>query len=217
MCDIASFQPMWRSPSTIFVRDALYAGRQPLMNPTVAATSREANMVGAVTFISAGIPIATGEWVNHRISAVAPKTPNTPPATERATASPTNIDSTRWRVNPNVLRTATSRVRARIDMAMVLPETRRIVKTTAPQMLRMNAFTLPKDETNESRKACWLSVLVCCGALRNISSIALDTGATSLGLSTWLIYQPACPLNQLTDSSKYLVLKYNARTGGSTV
>ncbi len=141
---------MCRNPSTIFTRDALYAGSQPLINPTVAATSTDANMVGTVTLMPAGTPIATEECVNQRISKVAATTPSTPPATDKATASPTNIESTRWRVNPSVLSTATSRVRARIDMAMVLPETRRIVKTTAPQMPRMNAFTFPKDETNES-------------------------------------------------------------------
>src|SRR5271168_4543744 len=141
---------MWRRPSTMFTRDALYAGKQPLTNPTIAATSKDASMVGTVTLIPAGTPIATEEWVNQRISKVAARTPSTPPASDKATASPTNIERTRWRVNPSVLSTATSRVRARIDMAMVLPETRRIVNTTAPQMPRMNAFTLPKDDTNDS-------------------------------------------------------------------
>src|ERR1700733_3316945 len=208
---------MWRRPSTILVRDALYAGRHPLTNPTAAATNNETNIVGSVTFISAGIPIATGEWVNPRISRVAPNTPSAPPATDNAMASLTNRDSTRRRVKPSVLSRATSRVRARIDMAMVFAETRRIAKTTAPQMVRMKAFTFPRDDTNESRKACWLSVLVCCGALRNISSIAWETGATSLGDATCVIYHPACPLNQPTDSSRYLVLKYKAREGGSIV
>src|ERR1035438_2166352 len=206
---------MWRSPSTMFMRDALYAGRQPLTKPTVAATDTATSIVGTVTRMPAGIPIARGEWVNPWIAPVAAKTPKIPPATDNATASPTSIASRRWRVNPSVLSTATSRVRPRIDIAMVLADTSRMAKTTAPQMLRIKVLTLPKVATNDSKKACWLSVLVRCGALRNISSIAEETGATSLGEATCVIYQPACPLNQLTDSSKYLVLKYNERAGGS--
>ena len=70
----------------MFMRDALYAGRQPLMNPTVAATNNEVNIVGTVTRMPAGIPIARGEWVNHCIAPVAASTPNIPPATDKATA-----------------------------------------------------------------------------------------------------------------------------------
>src|ERR1700737_4010969 len=98
---------------------------------------------------------------------------------------------------------------------MGLADTRRREKKTPPQMLRIKVFTLPKVATNDSRKACWLSVLVRCGELRNIWSIAEETDATSLGEATCVIYQPACPLNQFTDSSRYFVLKYNARAGGS--
>src|SRR5450631_2824341 len=197
------------------MRAALYAGRQPLTNPTTAATTNDATIVGTVTRMPAGTPIAMEEWVSHWIAPVAARIPSIPPATDSATASPTKIASRRCRVNPSVFNTATSRVRPRIDIAMVLLETSRIAKTTAPQMLRMKVFTFPSVATNESWKACWLSVLVCCGEFLNISSIALDTGATSLAESTCVIYHPACPLNQLTDSSRYFELKYNARTGGS--
>ena len=54
---------MWRNPSTIFVRDAPYAGTYPLRNPTVAATSKDRAIVGKVTFILIGMPIATVECV----------------------------------------------------------------------------------------------------------------------------------------------------------
>jgi hypothetical protein len=43
------------------MRDALYAGKQPLTKPTVAATNKATNIVGAVTRMPAGIPIASGE------------------------------------------------------------------------------------------------------------------------------------------------------------
>jgi hypothetical protein len=45
----------------MFMRAALYAGRQPLTNPTVAATNKEASIVGKVTLMPAGIPIARDE------------------------------------------------------------------------------------------------------------------------------------------------------------
>ena len=64
------------------------------------------------------------------------------------------------RVKPSVRNTATSRVRSRIDIAMVLAQTSSVVKTTAPQMLRMNALTLPRVAIQSSLKACSLSLLV---------------------------------------------------------
>ena len=208
---------MWRSPSTIFVRDALYAGRQPLTKPTVAATNNETNIVGSVTFISAGIPIATGECVNQRISRVAPKTPNAPPATDKAMASPTNMDNTRWRVNPRAFSTATSRVRARIDMAMVLAETRRIANTTAPQMRENERLHISQGRyERESERLLALGL----GMLRGVAEHFIDRLGDASHVTrraTCVTYHPACPLNQSTDSSKYLVLKYSARTGGSTV
>ena len=63
-------------------------------------------------------------------------------------------------MKPNVFSTATSRVRSRIDIAMVLADTSNVAKTTAEQMLRMNAFTLPIMATNSSPNAFSLSALV---------------------------------------------------------
>ena len=141
---------MWRNPSTIFMRDAPYAGTYPLRNPTVAATSNDNPTAGNVTLMSVGTPIATEECVNHRINPAAATIPTTPPATARATASNTNSDSTRCRVKPRVFSTATSRVRLRTDIAMVFAETSRMANTTAPQMPRIKAFTFPSVATNES-------------------------------------------------------------------
>ena len=101
-----------------------------------------------------------------------------------ATDSLTKMDNTRWRVKPRVLSSATSRVRLRTDIAMVLAETSMMANITAPQMLRMNAFTLPKEATNPNWKAFSLSVFVCNGELRNISSTVLDTRATSSAVAT---------------------------------
>ena len=88
--------------------------------------------------------------VSHQITGIATRIPSIPPATARATDSLTKIDSTRWRVKPIVFNTATSRVRLRTDIAMVLAETSMMVNTTAPQMPRMNAFTFPREATNPS-------------------------------------------------------------------
>src|SRR5207302_3940890 len=105
-------------------------------------------------------------------------------ATDNATASPTNNESTLARVNPKVLSMATSRVRSRMDIAIVFAATRRIANTTAAQMLRINALTLPSIAMNESWKAFSLSVLVGWGELRNMSSIVREVGAMSLGEAT---------------------------------
>ena len=117
----------------MFMRDALYAGKYPLTNPTIAATVKERAIVGRVTFISKGTPSATKRRVKAWIRGTAATTPRAPPITASPTASPTNKESRRCRVKPNVFSTATSRVRPRTDIAMVFADTRRIVKTTAPR------------------------------------------------------------------------------------
>src|SRR5271165_4069189 len=127
------------------------------------------------------------------MTGIATAMPSNPPSTEIATDSLTKIESTRCLVNPSVFSTATSRVRLRTDIAMVFAETSMMANMTAPQMPRMNAFSL--------------SVFVCSGELRNMSSISLATLATSSAESTWEEYQYVLPLNQSHDSSRYLALK----------
>jgi hypothetical protein len=68
-------------------------------------------------------------------------------------------------------------------MAMVLAETRRIVKTTAPQMLSRRNFTFPRFDTKLRKKARSVSVLVCRSELWNISSISRAILGTDSGES----------------------------------
>src|SRR5271169_1898206 len=49
----SSPHPTYRNPSTIFLREALYAGTTELTNPSVAATVSAATTVGTVTLIPA--------------------------------------------------------------------------------------------------------------------------------------------------------------------
>jgi len=79
------------------------------------------------------------------------------------------------RVKPIVFSTATSRVRSRMDIAMVLPETKRIVNTEADAITRMNAYTFPSMARKLSPNAFSVSVRVGSGALANIASTSCDT------------------------------------------
>src|ERR1035437_645852 len=77
-----------------------------------------------------------------------------------------DMPSTLPSVNPNVLRTLTSRTRSRTDIAMVLAETSRMVNMTAPEIATRKTLTLPSRDTKPSKYCCSLSVLVCAVALR---------------------------------------------------
>ena len=76
------------------------------------------------------------------------------------TDSATIMAKTLARVKPRVFNTPISLTRSRTDIAMVLAETSKIVKTTAPQMLSKNSFTLPNIDTKLKAKARSDSVLV---------------------------------------------------------
>src|SRR5579863_8030185 len=149
-----------------------------------------------------------GEWVRPYTISHPRHAPITPPTSDNATASLTNRPSTPRLVKPSVFSTATSRVRSRMDIAIVLAETSNVAKTTAEQMLRMKAFTLPIIATNSSPKAFSLSALVGCGELRNISSISVAILLTSDGEAARMLKVPAWPLKKETASSTYLELKY---------
>ncbi len=110
-------------------------------------------------------------------------------------------------MNPKVLSTATSRVRSLIDIAIVLAETSKVANTTAKQMLRIKAFTLPIMATNSRPNAFSLSALVGWGEFRNMSSTVLATRLTSSGEATRILKVPARPLKNATASSTYLALK----------
>ena len=129
--------------------------------------------------------------------------PTTPARTATTTASPTNSTRTALRVNPRVFSTATSRVRSRIDIAMVFAATSRVANTTAPQIPRMKAFTLPSIATKSNPNAFSLSVLVCCGELWNMSSTAAATLGTSAGESARIPKVPLWSFMTGTVSSRY--------------
>src|SRR5438105_1490052 len=112
-----------------------------------------------------------------------------------------------WRVKPRVLSTATSRVRSRMQIAIVLAEKSKIAKNTDIQMLRMNAFTFTIIATNSSLNDLSLSDFVGCGDLRNMSSTAVATLLTSAGDAARMLKVPAFPLNHGTASSTYFALK----------
>src|SRR6478672_4117603 len=181
---------MWRNPSTMFTRDAVYEGTAELNSPTRPDVSKAASQIPIVTFIGKKLKNC-GEWVRpYTISHPRPA-PIKPPISDNATASLTNSPSTPRLVKPSVFKTATSRVRSRIDIAMVLADTNSVANTTAEQMLRMKAFTLPIIATNSSPKAFSLSDLVGCGELRNMSSTAVATLLTSAGEAARMLNVPA--------------------------
>src|SRR5207253_11271068 len=117
-----------------------------------------------------------------------------------------NRPRTVWRVKPRVLSTATSRVRSRMDMAIVFAETSKIAKTTAIQMLRMNALTFTIIATNSSPKAFSLSDYVGCGELRNMTSTEVAILLTSVEDAAQMLKVPDFPLNHGTASSIYFAL-----------
>jgi hypothetical protein len=64
-------------------------------------------------------------------------------------------------------------------MEMVLAETRRIVKVTAPLIDRRNSLTLPMKDTKLTIKSCSLSVMVGAGEPANVASMIDATRETS--------------------------------------
>ena len=121
-------------------------------NPRITATSNDSAAAGRRSpACRAELPAPMKLCVSHAITGIATATPADHPPTASATDfAHKNRQARVWRVNPSVFSTATSRVRLRIDIAIVFAETSMIANTTAPQMLRMNALTFPSDATNPS-------------------------------------------------------------------
>src|SRR6266480_3778168 len=207
---------MWRRPCTMLVREAWYAGSAALRKPTNPATSMATSHRPGVIFRGKKLKNC-GEWVAMYTSKYAMVVPTSPPSKARVTASPTNMHNTVCRVKPSVFRTATSRVRSRIDIAIVFAETSKVAKTTAKQILRMKALTLPIMATNSRPNAFSLSAFVGWGELRNMSSIEVLTLLTSAAVAARILKVPARPLNQETASSTYFALKYTDLLSGLEV
>ena len=122
------------------------------------------------------------------------KKPSDPPSSEIEIASPRIIPSTLPSVKPNVLRTPTSRTLSRTDIAMVFAETSSVANTTAAQMLRMNAFTLPIIAMKSRLKAFSLSDFVGRSVLRKAASMSFATCGTAVGESASTPKNPTRPL-----------------------
>jgi hypothetical protein len=73
-------------------------------------------------------------WASATSSPNVASDPSIPPNSEMTTPSPTNIPRIVSLLKPRAFRGATSRVRSRVDIAMVLPETSKVVKTTAREI-----------------------------------------------------------------------------------
>ncbi len=108
------------------------------------------------------------------------------------------------------LRTASSEVRSRTEMAIVLPVTKSSVKKTTLPMVRIKSSMFPNCFTKYAAKADSVSVLVSNDELANFSSMALATRTASSGLSSLTTYHPAVLLMTAgAFSSKYFHCSQN--------
>src|SRR5262245_43298289 len=82
-----------------------------------------------------------------------------------------------------VRRMATSRVRSRTAIAIVLAETSRIVNVTAAQIAAKNSLMFPKNARNERPNSFSDSLRVGYDEFSNIESIALEILGTRSGES----------------------------------
>ena len=98
--------------------------------------------------------------------------------------------------------TASSRVRSRTAMAMVLPVTRSRVKNTTLPTLIIRSWMLPICLTKPAAKAFSVSVRVSNGELAKRSSMALAMPVASSGLPMGTVYQPTIPLRPSVRSSR---------------
>src|SRR5258705_12173793 len=96
---------------------------------------------------------------------------------------------------------------------MVFAETSSVAKTTARQMLRMKAFTLPMLLMKLSWNAFSLSVFVGSGELRNMASTPAATLGTSSGEPARILKVPAWTLEDETASCRYFRLQYTLIVG----
>ena len=86
-------------------------------------------------------------------------------------------------VKPNVFNTPTSLILSRTDMAIVFPETRRIVNVTAALILSRKNLISPRNETKLNVNCCSDSVFVGGDAFANIWSTVFAILGTSSVLS----------------------------------
>ena len=163
---------MWRKPSTIPRRDAWYDGTMALMKPTSAAATQATSMRGRVHLQCPG----------KSAGLCARLLPDeTPPAIQRchrpAPASPLRQRTGSRivpRVKPRVFSTATSRVRSRIDIAMVFAETSKNREDNRAANTQDERLHIPQHR-QESQLKCLLGLRL--GGLRRIAEHIVDRRA----------------------------------------
>ena len=122
--------------------------------------------------------------------------PRTPPIAATSTDSIKTSASTDASVNPTVLRMASSPVRSRTEVAMVLPVTSSRVKNTTLPMANMRNSMLPICSTNEAMNADSDCVRVSQAEFANSSSMALatftlsDAGGDAHGVPAHVVLAP---------------------------
>ena len=110
--------------------------------------------------------------------------------------------STNRSEKPTAFSTASSRVRSRTAIAIVLPVTSRSVKNTTLPTLMIRSWMLPICLTNDAANAFSVSVLVSAGELANCSSITLTRRTASSGFAIRTVYQPTEPFPNAFRSSR---------------
>src|SRR4030095_11305172 len=96
--------------------------------------------------------------------------PGMPPSSASNTDSPSTIAKIRGPEKPSVFSTPISRVRSRIDSAIVLPTIIRMVTKAAPTTRNTISAMLPNCATNACPNAFSVSVEVSAGELAHIAS-----------------------------------------------
>ena len=100
-----------------------------------------------------------------------------PPTAATISVSTSTRPTTKPSVKPTVLSTASSPVRSRTDMAMVLPVTSSRVKNTTPPMARIRNSMLPNCVTKPCMNALSDWVRVSKAEFANFASMARATSA----------------------------------------
>ena len=136
------------------------------------------------------------------MSSFASPSPIPPPTTATTIVSAITIASTKSPEKPTAFSTASSRVRSRTAMAIVLPVTRRSVKNTTLPTVIIRSWMFPICFTKPAANAFSVSVFVSNGEFANCSSITVATVVASSGFATRTVYQPTIPLRVVFRSSR---------------
>src|SRR5690242_6366813 len=180
-----------RSASTTRMRIAPKPGRIAAATPTASAARtpititcgviRRDGSRPAIARLRTGTAAKASKSPTHPIMAITRDSPRMKPRMVRSE-------------NPIAFRTASSGVRSRTEIAMVLPVTSNSVKNTTVPIVTIRNLIFPNCLTQLAAKADSVCVLVSSGAFINMSSIVLAMRGASSGLSICRVYQPIWPL-----------------------